>query len=50
MIIKVQYFPEAEDEMDANAQEPKYVCYAKDEDEVDAFMGMIERNKIEEYI
>lgn len=45
MIIRISYFPDADDEMDVEAQEAKYVCYAHDEDEVDAFMGMIERNK-----
>lgn len=50
MIYKIQYFPEAEDDLDADASEPKYVCYAQNEDEVEVFIGMIERNKVEEEV
>lgn len=43
MIIKIQYFPDAEDEDDADATTPKYKSYCTSMNEAEAQLAIIQR-------
>ncbi len=44
MIVKIEFYPEAEDAMDADASIPNKRAWCKDFKEAEAFIGMLERH------